>query len=130
MQEYASLRCRQFLHDYADRAKEFRQTSKVVRGLAIPDGEDIYLIHDDTLFKSGKDGFAITEKGIYVRAMNEQPAPCLTWNAFAKLPAPKVDGSYVVCKARRVAYYTGDDSFKEEICDLFRRLHHKAKSCL
>ena len=36
---------------------------KLCEHLQVPDGETVLLCHDDTLFRSGKDGFVITEKG-------------------------------------------------------------------
>ncbi|MBQ7535249.1 MAG: hypothetical protein IJT43_06475 [Stomatobaculum sp.] len=44
---------------------------KLMSHLQIPEGETVFLCHDDTLFRSGKDGFVITEKGFYTDLMME-----------------------------------------------------------
>jgi topoisomerase-4 subunit B len=52
-------------------------------------GTLVSFIHDDTLFKSGKNGFAITERGIYCRPMGEA-ALFYTWDKFSNLPKPEL----------------------------------------
>ncbi len=44
---------------------------KLMSHLQIPEEETVFLCHDDTLFRSGKDGFVITEKGFYTDLMME-----------------------------------------------------------
>ena len=51
MDEYASERCKAFLKR-ADQSS-FASSGKILRGLAIPDGSEVYLIHDDTMFTMG-----------------------------------------------------------------------------
>ena len=50
----------------------FETSRKIERGLGIDADEEIYLIHDDTIFKSGKNGFAITSAGLYCREMGDR----------------------------------------------------------
>ena len=45
---------------------------KLMATLQIPEEEILFLCHDDTLFHSGKDGFAVTEKGFYTDLMMEK----------------------------------------------------------
>lgn len=123
--EYAHKKCQDFLEDRPDVQEYFKSTSKIVRGLEIPGGEDVYLIHDDTLFKSGKNGFAITERGIYCRPMGEA-ALFYTWDKFSNLPKPELQDSYIVSKGRRLGYFTGSEEIREEVFQLFGNLYRHA----
>lgn len=49
--------------------------------LNIPPNEEIYLAHDDTLLKSGKNGFAICGQGIYTRELWSAPK-FVSWEEF------------------------------------------------
>jgi hypothetical protein len=123
--EYARKKCQDFLEDRPDAKEYFTNTPKIVRGLDIPSGEDVYLIHDDTLFKSGKNGFAITERGIYCRPMGEAVL-FYSWDKFSSMAKPELQDSYVVCKGRRICYFTGSDDMKEEMLKLFGILYRHA----
>ena len=50
--------------------------------LGIPAGELVWLCHDDTWLKRGKQGFALTERGIYVKSMGYDTV-FITWKQFA-----------------------------------------------
>lgn len=43
----------------------------MVNGMGIPNGAKFYVHHDDSMFESGKTGFAITDRGIYCRKTNK-----------------------------------------------------------
>ena len=47
-------------------------SSKLIAGLSLPSDCEIYYAQDSTLFGSGKNGFAVTNKGIYTRKMFEK----------------------------------------------------------
>ena len=47
-------------------------SSKLISGLSLPSDCEIYYAQDSTLFGSGKNGFAVTNKGIYTRKMFEK----------------------------------------------------------
>ena len=51
------------------------------RWLGIPSGEAVRLAHDDTLFHSGKNGFALCDTGIYCKELSG-PAYHITWFKF------------------------------------------------
>ena len=61
---------------------EFKVTEKLLNSLGIPQSEKILLAHDDTLSKSGKNGFVITEKGIYCREILKKET---TFTTFSEL---------------------------------------------
>jgi hypothetical protein len=60
MADFAAQACEDFL-DEVGNSSSFNSSPKILRGLEVGD-EEVFLIHDDTLFKSGKNGFAITGK--------------------------------------------------------------------
>jgi len=108
-------------------ASYFSSSNKIVRGLGITGGE-IYLIHDDTMFKSGKDGFAITSDGIYCREMGEKTAHFVSWEKLASGKALKLDGSYIRQGATSLCYFSDNsDVCEDELFPLFRRLYNHAR---
>ena len=123
MAEYAEQACADFLASFDNGS--FKETRKIVRGLDVGDGEDIYLIHDDTFMKSGKNGFAITDRGLYCRELAEE-ATFTDWHAFARLDDPCLDGSYVRCASKSVCYFTDDSDMMPELLNLYRKLHRHA----
>lgn len=52
--------------------------------LRIPSEDILYLAHDDTLFKTGKCGTILTNKGLYVRDTFENTTLFTPWIVFAK----------------------------------------------
>lgn len=52
--------------------------------LKIPPEAAVLLAHDDTWFKSGKDGFVLASTGIYCRDMLEKPVFTF-WQDFVRL---------------------------------------------
>ena len=66
--------------------KQFRIRNEQVfrNALGIPNDDEIFLAHDDTLFKSCKNGFAMCTSGIYCRDTMEKESNYLSWDGFAK----------------------------------------------
>ncbi|MDO4538073.1 MAG: hypothetical protein Q4B54_07915 [Coriobacteriales bacterium] len=125
MFEFAREACEEFLDSGVD-LDSFKESRKIRAGLGISDS--IYLIHDDTMFKSGKNGFAITESGLYCREMSSSTTQFTSWDAFAKAGAPKLDGSYIRQGRKAICYYTDNSSELEcEIMDLYRKLYAHAR---
>ena len=124
MTDFARDACDEFLNSVDD--SEFECTDKIVDGLGIGDEDEIILIHDDTLFKSGKNGFAITDYGFYCREMGDSEAHFLYWNDFADAEQPESDDSYIKVGDVSVAYYTGSSDTRSELRKLFRKLHDHA----
>ena len=103
----------------------FDTSRKIERGLGIDADEQIYLIHDDTIFKSGKNGFAITSAGLYCREMGDGSAHFMSWEDFAHTRYGAVlDGSYVRVDGTSIAYYTDGDDDKEQLENLYQRLQY------
>ena len=127
MPRFAEQVCREFL-DNTDHRNTFKDTPKIRRGLEVKDGETVYLIHDDTMLNNGKNGFAVTNRGIYCRSFGGD-ADFIDWETFAKLEAPKESDSYIACGKRNVCYYTDSrDVRSEQLMPLFQRLYRHAVS--
>ena len=57
-------------------------SQKSIKGLMIAQGEEVLFTHDSTLFQSGKEGFAITDKGIYYRLANQNQAHVIRYDTI------------------------------------------------
>ena len=124
MWDFTRAACEEFLDKVGD--GEFKDTAKVIKGLDIGDEDEIFLIHDGTLFKSGKDGFAITDYGFYCREMEESESHFLDWGDFAECETVDVSNSLIMADDTSVAYYTGNPDVFTELRALFRKLHKHA----
>lgn len=124
MADYASEVCEEFLENF-DSGDRFKSSSKILDGLGVGD-EDVYLIHDDTLFKSGKNGFAITEDGIYCRDLWED-AVFYDWAAFAEMEEPHADNGSIKCGDDIVCYFTCDDDVLPALKKLYKKLYKHAR---
>ena len=124
MSDYAAQACREFLDRHGD--DNFRSAPKILRGLEIPNGENVFLIHDDTFMNSGKNGFAITERGLYCRDLCEEPT-FMDWATFARLGEPRLDDSHITCDQREICYYTDDADTRPGLLELYTKLYWHAK---
>lgn len=127
MVEFAESACTKFIDDFGT-GDSFRNTPKILRGLGIVNSERVFLIHDDTIMKSGKNGFAITERGLYCRELAEERT-FHDWESFAKLGQPKRDSSCIVCDDKSVCYFTDSSDIMPELKELYRSLHSHARKC-
>ena len=117
--ELAKDLCDEFLEAHAN--QNFDCTNKILAGLGIS-SEEVFLIHDDTMFHSGKNGFAITSTGLFCREMGDKTAHFVSWEGFAKGNMPELDGSYVRQKATSICYFTDNDYCKEDLLQLYLQL--------
>lgn len=126
--EYARDQCRDFLDKNKADASKFRSTSKILQGLDIKSSDDVYLIHDDTLFGSGKNGFAITDNGIYCREFGDGTSHFVSWDDFTQTDRPELDDSYVRQDGVSICYLTGDDALRNRLFSMFKRLWDYAQA--
>lgn len=125
MYAYARDECEKFLKR-ADES-DFEETNKVKNGLDIKHGDDIYLIHDDTLFGSGKNGFAITREGIYCREFGDRSSHFVSWDEFAEGGEPELDDSYIRQDGTSLCYFSGDSDMRDnKLFPLFQDLYDHA----
>ena len=125
MFDFVQNACQEFLKK-VDR-DHFQTSRKIVKGLEIADGIEVYLIHDDTLFKSGKNGFAITDAGLYCREMGDGSAHYLSWGDLAEASKPEIDDSYIRVDNVSIAYFTDGEDEMDELLSLFKKLRKHAK---
>lgn len=111
--------CVHFLacHDTAD----FSTSNALITGLNI-DAKEIYLAHDDTLFKSGKNGFAITSSGVYCRDMMESKAVHTTFDELRSAKQIYRKSDYTYADKKLLSYFSGKKTTKEDIKDLFQAI--------
>ena len=124
MSDYAERVCEDFL-DHND-SGYFRNAPKILRGLEIPPGENVFLIHDDTFMSSGKNGFAITERGLYCRDLGEK-AIFVDWETFARLGEPRLNDSHITSDRRYICYFTDNAQVLPDLLDLYTKLYRHAK---
>ena len=126
MPEFAREACQAFLNG-TDKSR-FTSSDKILRGLDIKAGDDVYLIHDDTMFKSGKNGFAITRDGMYCREFGDRTAHFVSWEDLANGAKPELDEySYIRQNGISLCYFSDDDDLLEgKIIKLYQRLYNHA----
>ena len=129
MYQFARDVCEKFLRA-ADKSS-FASSNKILKGLGLTAGDDIYLIHDDTMFKSGKNGFAITREGLYCREMGEKSAHFVSWSDYAAGDKPLLEDAYIRQDGVSVCYFTDDSDVRDiRLTRLYERLYYHAKKVM
>ena len=121
MYQFARDACAKFLDEHGNHLDSFESTRKILAGLGIG-GVEVYLIHDDTMFKSGKNGFAITSAGIYCREMGDRKAHFVSWDDFVQRKAPELVDSYIRQNGTSVCYFTDNNDCRDDLLSLYQRL--------
>lgn len=105
---------------------EYKVTEKLLNTLGIPQSEKVLLAHDDSFSKSGKDGFVITEKGIYCREFLQRKT---TFTTFSELQqnASQIawgDKLHTLIKIgnKTLTYYTSVGNTKNQIMQLLKSI--------
>ena len=88
--------------------------------LGVPEDERIIIAHDDTMLKTGKNGFAITESGFYTKALMEKPW-FISWDQFAKINVCVLSNGEMHTDFGMLAYITGDNE-TEAAMSLLKKL--------
>ena len=125
MPQFAEEACKEYLCS-AD-ADHFESSRKILKGLGIDSDERVFLIHDDTMFKSGKNGFAITEHGLYCRDMGEPNTVFTSWSDLARFDQLELDGCHIQYRDRLLCYFTDDNDMLEPLYNLYKKLHRHAR---
>ena len=82
--------------------------------------ENVYLTHDDTLFKNGKNGFAITNRGIYCRGMFQSYNSFTSYKELSKVSFFYTSNGEIFSNTGdKVAYITGSKEEKWNLEKLF-----------
>ena len=128
MPEFAREACQAFLNG-TDKSR-FTSSDKILRGLGIKAGDDVYLIHDDTMFKSGKNGFAITDEGFLCREFGDRSSHLLTWESFAREKMPVIEDSYIRQDGVSICYFSDSDTVKKKLLELYVKLWRHARNVM
>lgn len=110
--------CLKFLSYEENKGIDTGRKDNIINILKIPSGDTIYLIHDDSWFKRGKNGFAITDRGVYVKDIGEA-ADFVPWEEFRKCKNIESKSCYVTADGRKIAYITGGDRLRSQLERLF-----------
>ena len=97
--------CELFLEKIGSDADSFQYTPKLKKGLGIPDEDTVYLAHDDTLFKSGKNGFVFTDKGIYCKHLTGS-TDFTSWDELAACSNFVPEEHFITANGKSIIYYT------------------------
>ncbi len=80
------------------------------------------------MFKSGKNGFAITRDGLYCREIIERSSHFISWKDLAEGDELELDDSYIRLDGMSVCYFTDDsDVLKDGLLKLYQKLHNHAR---
>ena len=110
--------CQKFLSYEENKGIDTGRKDNIINTLKIPSGDTIYLVHDDSWFKRGKNGFAVTDRGVYVKDIGEA-ADFVPWEEFRKCKNIESKSCYVTADGRKIAYITGGDRLKSQVERLF-----------
>ena len=93
--------CLKFLSYEENKGIDTGRKDNIINILKIPSGDTIYLIHDDSWFKRGKNGFAVTDRGVYVKDIGEA-ADFVPWEEFRKCKNIESKSCYVTSDERKI----------------------------
>ena len=110
--------CQKFLSYEENKGIDTGRKDNIINTLKIPSGDTIYLVHDDSWFKRGKNGFAVTDRGVYVKDIGEA-ADFVPWEEFRKCKNIESKSCYVTADGRKIAYITGGDRLRSQVERLF-----------
>ena len=91
------------------------QKDNIINTLKIPSDDKIYLIHDDSWFKRGIEGFAVTSRGIYSRQARCQEV-FISWKEFKECTEITTKGRHNAILLDKKEIFTGFyDTFHIEL---------------
>lgn len=94
----------------------------LINVLQIEPGDKIYILHDTSLFRRGKSGFAVTDKGIYVKEP-WQDTQVVYWKDFKKYTKITRDGGAIIADGKAVAHFSGSKEVLLQLEVMFDAIH-------
>ena len=82
------------------------QKDNIINTLKIPSDDKVYLIHDDSWFKRGIEGFAVTSRGIYSRQARCQEV-FISWKEFKECTEITTKGRHNAILLDKKEIFTG-----------------------
>ena len=94
----------------------------LINVLQIEPGDKIYILHDTSLFRRGKSGFAVTDKGIYVKEP-WQDTQVVYWKDFKKYTKITRGGGAIIADGKAVAHFSGSKEVLLQLEVMFDAIH-------
>lgn len=94
----------------------------LINVLQIEPGDKIYILHDTSLFRRGKSGFAVTDKGIYVKEP-WQDTQVVYWKDFKKYTKITRDRGAIIADGKAVAHFSGSEEVLLQLEVMFDAIH-------
>ena len=91
------------------------RSEKLKKGLDIGNDVIVYFAHDDTAFKNGKNGFAITNKGFFVREMFKKTVFYSNDSLIGDNHTYKIVSGNVVVDDKILFYFTGSKEISNKL---------------
>ena len=100
----------------------FDASYKLKQTLDIEYCDEIYLAYDNTLFKNGKNGFAITSYGIHCKELFGSYTHYTSFSELTYASDIYWRDSSVYADNNVLAHYTGSNADKDDLVDLFKNI--------
>lgn len=94
----------------------------LINVLQIEPGDKIYILHDTSLFRRGKSGFAVTDKGIYVKEPR-QDTQVVYWKDFKKYTKITRDRGAIIADGKAVAHFSSSEEVLLQLEVMFDAIH-------
>lgn len=117
--------CEKFLSYEANKSVDNvqRENSELLKTLQIYQNHNIYLLHDDTQRKNGQSGFAVTDQGIYAKALFRR-IEFTSWKKFQESDFICIGGdSELSIGQNSIAFFSGDRDTLLELELMFAVIH-------
>lgn len=93
--------------------------SNARRSMSVPYPEDVIILFDDTVFGGSREGFLVTEKGVYAKSFLEEPIH-FNWNDIKRIDV--VDSNLHINSKSVSLPSSSDKNFQKELSLAFSRL--------
>lgn len=111
---------KQLCRDFAKGSSDFQGNEKLYVTLGIQ-GKEVYLAHDGSWFQRGKNGFAITNSGIYCCNFSSSKTHVPFWK-LAKAVDICIQKPELFADGNRIAYFSGFKSTRQDLKELFGKI--------
>lgn len=117
--------CHTFAMGHDESAFDITYNMKMAMGIL--SDEEVFLSHDDSWFKSARNGFMITSRGIYCRPLLTSQVCFTGFEALALMNPPQLMHSTIYADGIPVAYYTASDEDQKDLLELISDIRFYAR---
>ena len=114
--------CLNFLSYEENKSVDTGRKDNIINTLKIPSDDTIYLIHDDSWFKRGKNGFAVTDRGLYVKDDTDM-AVFVSWEEFRECENIKIGSCCIVADGKKLAYLSSGNEIGMQLECMLIAIH-------